>query len=497
MADERIHGMGAVHSGTALTNLVIQQVNNVWVKVICEDGIAQELSDFFCFSVPNARFSPLHKNRIWDGKIRLFSLKTRQIYAGLIPYLVEFAKMNEYSYSIVPFGTPGITGVEPYSTPHEIRDYQLQGFQLALARKRALLISPTASGKSLIIYQIARYLLEHGRKQGLLIVPTTSLVEQMYGDFKDYGWDVSRNCQRVYYDSGEGREPVFPLVISTWQSIAEMPKKYFTKFDFVIGDEAHHFKADSLKRIMTSLVNCDYRIGTTGTLDGTKIHKLVLEGLFGATRKLTSTRQLMDRGQIAQLEIKCLNLRYPEEDCKRIRGADYPAELDFLCSHPKRNNFIANLVKKLDGNTLVLYTYVDKHGRILYDLIREKLPPERKVHFVFGGTDVEMREEIRRITEEETDSVIVASYGTFSTGVNIRNLHNAVLASPTKSQIRTLQSIGRSLRLGDRKTKATIYDVSDDMRYGTYVNHTLNHYAERVKIYHAEKFDIKTFNIGI
>jgi superfamily II DNA or RNA helicase len=211
---------------------------------------------------------------------------------------------------------------------------------------------------------------------------------------------------------------------------------------------------------------------------------------------MISTKELIDRGQLADFEIKCLVLKYPEEECKKLKGADYQAEIDFLVSHTRRNNFLANLAKKLDGNTLILYTLVDKHGKPLYDLVKEKCA-DRPVHFVYGKTDVLMREEIRRLTEKETNSVIVASYGTFSTGVNIRNLHNVIFASPTKSQIRTLQSIGRGLRLGENKSKAVLYDVSDDLRHKSYVNYTLNHYKERVKIYNAEKFPIKTYNIGL
>lgn len=476
-----------------MTDIRVEQIDNVWAKVECEPSIAKELSEFFTFEVPGARFSPQYRNKYWDGKIRLFSEKTRRIYAGLMGYVIEFAKLNEYSYTM-PVVETGSELAEPVKTPLEIRDYQLVAFRYALLKKRAIIISPTASGKSLIIYQIIRSLLSNGKKRGLLIVPTTSLVEQMYGDFKDYGWSVEKNCQRIY--AGWDKAPSAPLVISTWQSIYDMPKKYFAQFDFVIGDEAHTFKADSLKHIMTNLTNCDYRIGMTGTLDGTKVNKLVLEGLFGPVKKIISTKELIDRGQLAKFEVKCLVLKHPEQECKKLSGADYNAEIEHIISHPKRNNFIGNLAKGLDGNTLILYTYVDKHGKPLYELIKEKVT-DRKVHFICGQTDVLDREEVRRITEQETNSIIIASYGTFAQGINIRNLHNVVFASPTKSQIRTLQSIGRGLRLGDNKTKAVLYDVADDLRHKTYVNFTLKHYEERVKIYNNERFPIKIHNIGI
>jgi superfamily II DNA or RNA helicase len=374
------------------------------------------------------------------------------------------------------------------------RDYQWVAYLWALTKKRGIVLSPTASGKSMIIYMISRWLIERGKKRGLLIVPTTSLVEQMYSDFRDYGWDVEKNCQRIY--QGFTTDAYAPLCISTWQSVYDLPKKYFAQFDYVIGDEAHQFKADSLKHIMEQLVNCDYRIGTTGTLDGSKVHKLVLEGLFGTVQRVASTKELQDKGHLATLEIKCLVLKYPEEVTKKIKGQSYPDEISFLCANEARNNFIAKLAESLDGNTLILYNYVDKHGRILHQMIKDRLP-NRKVHFIHGDVETLDREEVRRITEEETDSVIVASYGTFSTGINIKHLHNVIFASPTKSQIRTLQSIGRGLRLGENKRKAVLYDIVDDLRYGAYVNFALKHYEERVRIYNEEKFPIKSINIGL
>jgi type I site-specific restriction endonuclease len=121
----------------------------------------------------------------------------------------------------------------------------------------------------------------------------------------------------------------------------------------------------------------------------------------------------------------------------------------------------------------------------------------RQIFFVYGGTDVEVRESIRAITEKEKDAIIVASYGTFSTGTNIRNLHNIIFASPSKSRIRNLQSIGRGLRIGDDKAKATLFDIADDLRVGKHSNFTLKHFIDRVKIYEDEKFNYKFYNIEL
>ena len=479
-------------------DVVIHYMDNTNARVECDASIAQELSDFFTFDVPGAQFSPQYRNRYWDGKIRLFNNKNLTIYAGLVQHVVEFCKLNDYTYkNETDYIGREVVKHEFVSTlglPLEPRDYQLTAFSYAATKKRTVVISPTASGKSLIIYMLTRYMQSIGKKQGLLIVPTVSLVEQMYGDFKSYGWDVEKNCQKIY--QGQEKAPTAPLVISTWQSIYDMPKKYFSQFDYVIGDEAHTFKAKSLTAIMSKLVNCDYRIGTTGTLDGTKVNKLVLEGLFGPSKKIVSTKELIDQKHLADFKIECLVLNYPEEVCKKIKGSTYPDEINFIIGNESRNIFIRNLAASLKGNTLILYTYVDKHGKVLFEMFKEK-QYNRKMFFVCGETDVMDREQVRHITEKESDAIIVASYGTFSTGINIRNLHNIIFASPTKSRIRSLQSIGRALRLGDNKEEAVLYDIADDLRYKTYTNFTLKHYEERVKMYSEERFPFKTHNVGI
>lgn len=475
----------------------ITQINNIHAKLECDSAIAREISEFFTFDVPGAAFSPEFRNHHWDGKIRLFSLKTYQIYVGLIPYVESFCKENNYTFTTQKDQEHGVVTkdfVKSLNLPIKPRDYQLLALQYAIHHKRTVIISPTASGKSLIIYMMIRWMLSNNKKRGLLIVPTVSLVEQMYGDFKSYGWDVENHCQKIY--QGHSKEPCFPLVISTWQSIFDMPKKYFSQFDFIIGDEAHTFKAKSLTDIMKSLINCDYRIGTTGTLDGTKVHKLVLEGLFGHTKRVVSTKELIDRKQLADFKIKCMVIKYPEAECNAVKSLQYQEEIDFIIRHEKRNRIIRDLAINLKGNTLILYTYVVKHGKVLFELFKEK-EYNRKVFFVCGETDVLDREEIRHITEKENDAIIVASYGTFSTGINIRNLHNIIFASPTKSRIRSLQSIGRGLRLGDNKDEAVLYDIVDDLRCKTHINFTLKHFEERIKMYNDEKFPFKIYNIGL
>ena len=485
-----------------MSDLILHKKNEAFIQFECDRNIAQELSDYFTFYVPGYQFVPAYKSRLWDGKIRLADLRSFSIYHGLVPYIEKFCKERDYTLEI----DSDVSTTENYSAieaaefvkslnlPHEIRDYQLKSFIHAIRNRRILLLSPTASGKSLILYCIIRYLQSADAKRGLLIVPTTSLVEQMYSDFASYGYDSEEYCHRQY--AGKEKHTNKFLTITTWQSIYKNEGDYFEQFDFVLGDEAHQFKAKSLTTILSGCTAAKYRIGTTGTLDGTQTHRLVLEGLFGPVYKATSTAELIEKKQLADFSIKCLILKYSDTICKESKSWDYNQEIEYIVMNKARNDFIRNLVLSLTGNSLVLFQFVEKHGKHLYENIKEHAG-KRKVFFVFGGTDVEIRESIRAITEREHDAIIVASYGTFSTGVNIRNLHNVIFSSPSKSRIRNLQSIGRGLRLGDNKEAATLFDIADDFRIGKFTNYTLKHFVERVKIYDEEKFNYKFYNIEL
>ena len=275
-----------------------------------------------------------------------------------------------------------------------------------------------------------------------------------------------------------------------------MPEKYFDNYGAVFGDECHLFKSKSLTRIMSKLKDCPYRVGTTGTLDGTLTHKLVIEGLFGPVYKVTDTKNLMDMKLLSNLSIDCVLLDYEDKIKKQNARMKYFEELEWLVTNEDRNNFIAKMAKSLKGNTLILFQLVEKHGKHLNKLI-EEVCPDHQVFFVYGGTDVQDRESIRKIAEENENAIIVASYGTFSTGISIRRLHNIIFASPSKSRIRVLQSIGRQLRKSEHKELARLYDIGDNLSWKTWKNHTLKHFLERMKLYNAERFDYRSIKIKI
>lgn len=477
--------------------ITLSKVNETYLKVNCSEGIRREIAEYFSFYVPGYKFMPLYKNRMWDGKIRLFN-NNSTMYTGLLPYIQSFCSDRNYDICINDnldyTNECSIKEVEQFSKSLNLsltpRDYQLEATAHCIRNDRAIILSPTASGKSLIIYLLSQFY----KKRTLIIVPTISLVKQMAGDFKTYGY--TNECKQI--TGGVDKENIIEdIVVTTWQSVYEMPKKWFEQFDVVIGDEAHLFKAKSLTTIMQKLSGCKYRFGFTGTLDGTETHKLVLEGLFGTVKSFVKTKDLITDGTVADLEIKILVLKYSDEICKACKDLKYQDEMDFIVRNQKRNKFITNLVESLKGNTLVLFQYVEKHGKDLYNIMLNNINKDRKVFFVFGGTDAETRESIRSITEKESNAIIIASYGTFSTGINIKNLHNIIFASPSKSRIRNLQSIGRGLRKSETKNNCVLYDIADNLQYKNKVNYTLKHLYERVKIYSEEQFNYKIYKINL
>ena len=472
-----------------MSNIVrVSKIDEVFLKVHCDDGLARDLYDFFSFTVPNAKFMPSYRNKFWDGKVRLFSIKTNKIYIGLLPYIDEFCKERGFEFE----GVTDVLGekerqpdldtfVKSLDLPFEPRGYQLEALKSSIQYGRQLLLSPTASGKSLIIYMLARYY----NKKTIIIVPTTSLVEQMTKDFIDYGY--KEPVCKIYH----GQE-VFdaPITVTTWQSFAKAPKEVLQSFDVVVGDEAHLFKAQTLKGILEKMKSTAIRIGTTGTLDGTEVHRLQLEGLFGPVKKVVSSSELIEEGTIAKIDIQCVILRHTKQ-----KKMSYQDEMDYLVSHQGRNHFITNLVGSLKGNTLVLFQYIEKHGQPLWEMFNPMVARNKgTLHYVHGATDTEDRESVREIVEKGTNNVILASYGTFSTGVNIKRIDNVVFASPSKSRIRNLQSIGRGLRKADGKDSMRLFDIADDLQCE---NHTLNHLKERINIYNEESFpyEIQQFDL--
>jgi len=491
-------------------DITVHQKDAVHLVIECEKSIAKELNQYFTFYVPNYQYTPAYKKKVWDGQIRLFNLYGRTIYVGLLDYIKQFAKdrkydleidsdnlllMDEEKVSLEEF-SDFISSLKLKLKPHP---HQLSATFKSLNKKRILLLSPTGSGKSLIIYILMRYYFNRlsGLDKILIVVPTIGLVNQMINDFKDYTndkWNVDSNVHAIF--SGQDKKTNKKIVVSTWQSLYNMPNEYFEEFSVVFGDECHLFKSKSLVSLMTKIKNAHYRIGTTGTLDGTKTHKLVIEGLFGKVFNVTSTKKLIDKKLLSDLSIECIKLTYGHDICNENKRSSYQDEIKYLITNENRNKFIVNLANKTKGNTLILFNYVELHGKVLNEML-DDTENKKKIFFIHGGTEASQREYIRKIVNNEKNAILVASYGTCSTGLNIPNIDNVIFASPSKSVVRVLQSIGRGLRKSKNQKITKIYDISDDMTYKSYVNHTRRHLDERLKIYKNEGFNFSVTKIAL
>jgi superfamily II DNA or RNA helicase len=486
----------------------VMMTSHSYMAVEANPAQEQELRDYFAFYVPGYKFMPAYKRKVWDGKVKLYNMVTKQINVGLYHHLRKFCADRFYPMEIIEskrYGIPTATNkvnhpelikfMGSLGAPFEPREYQYDAISHGIEKKRCLLLSPTGSGKSFIIYNLMRWVKERVNGKILVVVPTTSLVEQMYKDFEEYGYNVQDECHMIY--SGKEKVTEKQVIISTWQSIYKFPTEWFEQFSCVFGDEVHLFKAKSLSTMMDKCKNAEYRFGTTGTLDGTETNKLVLEGLFGPVFKVTTTVALQEQEALAPLDISILLLRYHNDICEEMKNKNYQEEVEYIVTNERRNTFIKNLTLDQDGNTLVLFQFVEKHGKILYDMIRDGAEEGRKVFYVSGEVDASDREQIRGIVEKQTDAIIVASLGTFSTGINIKNLHNIVFATPSKSQVKVLQSIGRGLRKSDDGRTTKLYDIADDLHTKGHKNFTLRHSAERVKMYTKEGFKYKIYNINL
>jgi superfamily II DNA or RNA helicase len=472
--------------------------NEVFYTLDTDDGILQEISDLFTFKVPGYQFMPLYKNKMWDGNIRLFNVNTRKLYIGLRYHLQEFAKQRNYEikYQVEVPEKMKVDDMKfvlkQIKSKIKPRDYQIKAFLNGVERGRGLYLSPTASGKSLIIYMLIQYCLMVHRKKALIIVPTTTLVHQMAADFADYGYEGV--VHKIF--AGQEKQSDCKIHVTTWQSIYKERKTFYDPYCVIIGDEAHLFKAKSLTSIMEKAENVEHRFGFTGTLDGTQTHKLMLEALYDKVTRVAQTSELIKQNYLASLRIKCIVLKYNNDDKKLVKGLDYQKEIDFIVQHKGRMDFIRNLALNLKGNTLVLFQFVEKHGKIIFNELN-KYNKDKKIFYVSGEVDGNERNDIRGLVEKDDNSIVVASYGTFSTGVNIRRLHNIIFSSPTKSRIRNLQSIGRGLRLGDEKDYCTLYDIADDLTWNARQNFALKHFVDRTEVYDEENFEYTMYNYKV
>ena len=515
--------------------------NDVYFRCRAERSILSEMSEYFTFKSPKFYFNPRFRNKQWDGRIRLFKIMTGELYNGLYPNLLKFAE--DRGYKVKHIGKKPIQRLthnpdisqeqvaqfiqdlnyrvvrDRKSVPLELYDYQKKAIYDAIALERQVFLSATNSGKSAIIYGMLRWFTQHTNRRYLLVVPTTALVEQMYKDFSEYaagtGWQIDKNVQKIY--EGHTKKLTHPIVVSTWQSIYKFDPEWFEPFGGGISDECHLAKADSLKGIFEKMKDCPVKIGLTGTLDNEKLHKLVLQGMFGPINTVVTTKELVDSKRAARPKIRFTILKYSDDDRKALKklkaeeearaketgkpSKAYKIESDFIINHPKRQKFIQQLALMQKKNTLLLFHFIEKHGVPMYENAK-KAAPDRPIYYISGKVETDEREEIRHAIEDDENALLYASYKTLSTGTNIRKLANLVFTYPFEAKILNLQSIGRVIRLHESKKHVNVYDLVDDLTYktkkgATKNNYMFKHFLQRLETFKAEGFDIEFITVDL
>lgn len=492
----------------------IDFLNTSYIKILSDDhGILESISTFFSFYAEGYKFQPKYKAGMWDGRIKLFDLRNKTLPYGLLANLVKYLQANEIDYKISD-SLVNITREDVSSDdivafcddvlklPFEPYDYQVESVLNIIKSGRRIVESPTGSGKSLIQYIAARWLLDvEGFKRILITVPTINLVSQLKSDFKDYAVD-----DEDYYEESvikyEGKRvatnewKASKVVISTWQSVYKKDEEFFNgNFDVLFSDECHTMSGIAASSIVSKSTDVMVKIGFTGTVANNVSNEMVLTGLFGPKYKTTTTEQLINSGINSDVVIKCIKLQHAGT-IEKATKLKYAEEMTYLLNSQPRNEFIVKVAERMKGNTLILF---QQHAQA--DMLEQILSnTQKKVYRVDGKVKAADRESARQSVEEtnieEEDGVIIlASYPTFQAGVNIKNLHNIIFASPTKSMIRILQSIGRVLRKHHTKDRAVVVDIFDDFGFKSKrKNHTLMHFLERYSIYKKGKFDTTVGN---
>lgn len=498
----------------ALT-LKLKPIDDAWFSVLGDPVAIDLLANHLTFEKPGAKYSPAYRRGHWDGRVRILKAD-RRLYRGLAHRVKEFCDENAITldYTFPEPKRPAADDIKAMVTSlnlppqYTIRDYQYRMLVNAIRYQRRTFLSPTSSGKSLSIYLILSWF----KQKTLIIVPQIGHVHQMVNDFIEYGCspDKLHKCpmEGVWTDK--------QITVSTWHTAVKQPPEWFEQFRVVIGDEAHTAKAESLVKIFTSLTNCPVKIGLTGTLDGKKVSQLIIEGMFGEVERIITTKELIDRGQVAKPKVNIIMLEHPEWARKKLRqtisqerakkkkehknptGTAFREEQKWLLGCEARTKFIENLIMSKTKNTLVMFHRVEVQGIPLHERLKPRMEEAgRPLYLVHGKIEGDEREEIRQAMETHTDAVWLASMGTTQMGISVKRIYNLIMTASFKAIVPILQAIGRGLRLVEGKESVEIYDLCDDMSVGAFVNSSLNHIEERIKIYDQELFEYKIHRVKL
>lgn len=498
-----------------MADIQIVKVNEVRMRCIADLSIREELNDYFKFEDPNFVPNPFSK---WDGVVRLFTKSSGLIDIGLLFEVFKFCKHNKYSIELDPAlkyiqDIPDdeihefINSLEPKirTEDHEYidaetRDYQFDTIAKAMRQTRCVCELATSAGKSFVLYVMARYYRQRrealeSNLRTLIVVPSIHLVTQLYDNFEEYShgsaWKPVVNTQLIF--DGATKEISKPIVISTWQGIQDQPKEWFHQFGDIVVDEVHTSKSDKLSYILNNCIYADQRLGVTGTLANTRVAGLQVVSHFGAYHKIITARDLIDLGYATDIKVRMVQLKHTAADAVGLDG-DYAKEIDYLISHQSRNEVIAKLALNLKGNVAIMFARIDAHMMVVYEMLSAVKP---NVFVINGEVKIEDRRRIQKAMEEGEDITLLASYGTMQQGVSIKKLHHLVLAHPSKSFIRVIQTLGRLMRQHSSKDVAWIWDLVDNASYNASTNHALRHSHERYKFYLTERHPVEFMKVAL
>lgn len=363
----------------------------------------------------------------------------------------------------------------------QLRDYQEEVIQKAIKNGWGTCVLGTGAGKTLTTAAlIENYYRNSSNKDTfkcIMIVPDLGLVQQTYNEFIDSG--ITFKTTR--WTGSNKPDLTANVVICNIQILqSQFKNNEWVRFvDLLVVDECHKVKSSNEISKIISSIKTSNRYGFTGTLPEDTLEKWFIIGKLGPVLYEKNSHDLRLESYLTNVEVKIINLNYSNPVIPNITDSEYRNELSFLYTHEKRNKFISQLSNKLNNNTLILVNHI-LHGESLLDVIKNTCI-NKKVFFIKGEVDVEEREKIKNLMETDNNIICIAISAIFSTGVNIKNLHNILFVSGGKSFIRTVQSIGRGLRLHKNKSRLLIIDVSDNLRYGK------QHSEKRKLIYTAEK----------
>ncbi len=500
--------------------------NKNFLQVIdCTDLELKQLQYSFRKKIKNWRFHPQVKRKLWDGYMSFIDPSGR-IPVGLWHELTQVCK--EYGFAISfdnfdLFRSPytkeeylqwvkATSFFDKKGNKIEPRDYQIDSVWAILKYKLSISEIATSAGKTLIMYMVMSFLKHKGLlKRMLIVVPNISLIIQTYEDFFCYSnKDVELKMQMISGSTEKEIDEDTELVIGTFQTLVKQPVTFFDGFDVVCIDEAHFTQAKSVKETIAKCRNVTYRFGLSGTLEKDDFaERLTLQAYLGPLINKVSAEFLFQNNYATPVQVKIIKLNYMNNETreklqqirKRRNSIDGAKILDIerklVIESKKRLNYICELVNQTTKNTLVLFHNVKAdYGKKIQERLFE-ISRDKDVFYVDGETDVEKREYFKNSLETGENKVLIASFGTFSTGISVKNIHNIVFAESFKSDKIIRQSIGRGMRLHESKTKTNIIDISDDFSYNGDKNFLIRHMEKRMEIYDSQGFPYKIYNVEI